>query len=160
MKKILVISDTHGSAKGIEKLMPLIAENDYVIHLGDGANDMREVSAQYPEKVYVCGGNCDFFAPYPSEGVLDVESIRILYCHGHKYGVKSGLAALAHAAKQKDCEVALYGHTHEGLITELGGVLLINPGTLRRAVGEGGSYAYLVVNKDKVTPVIVGEIYR
>lgn len=160
MKKILVISDTHGSVKGIEKLMPLIEENEYVIHLGDGAGDMREVSAKYPEKVYVCGGNCDFFAPYPSEGILDVESVRIFYCHGHKYGVKSGLVGLAYEAKKQGCDVALYGHTHEALITELNDVLLINPGTLRRAVGEGGSYCYLVVNKDKVTPVIVGETYR
>lgn len=160
MKKILVISDTHGSEKGIEKLLPLIAENDYVIHLGDGANDMREVRAQYPEKVFVCAGNCDFFSSYPDEGILEAEWLRVLYCHGHKYGVKSGLGALALEAKRQGCEIALYGHTHEALITELDGVLLINPGTLRRAVGEGGSYCYLVVNKDKATPVIVGEVYR
>lgn len=160
MKKILVISDTHGNGKGVEKLSSLIAENDYVIHLGDGAGDMREISALYPEKVYVCGGNCDFFAPYPSEGILDVESVRIFYCHGHRYGVKSGLDTLTAMAKQKGADVALYGHTHQGMIEERDGVILINPGTLRRSVGEGGSYCYLVVNKDKVTPVLVGEIYR
>ena len=62
MKKIIVISDTHGTRKGIEKLRPLIAENDYVIHLGDGAMDMREIMDAYPDKVYIVGGNCDFFA--------------------------------------------------------------------------------------------------
>ena len=45
MKKIIVISDTHGSTKGIEKLMPLIAENDYVIHLGDGVGDTLVVAS-------------------------------------------------------------------------------------------------------------------
>ena len=53
MKKIIVISDTHGTRKGIEKLRPLIAENDYVIHLGDGAMDMREIMDAYPDKVYI-----------------------------------------------------------------------------------------------------------
>ena len=33
MKKIIVISDSHGNAKGVSALLPLVAENDYVIHL-------------------------------------------------------------------------------------------------------------------------------
>ena len=41
MKKILILSDTHGNGKALEKLSPLVAENDYVIHLGDGVGDMR-----------------------------------------------------------------------------------------------------------------------
>ena len=56
-----------------------------------------------------------------------------------------------------DCSVALYGHTHQADVTELGGVLLVNPGSLRFDVGQGGSYAYLVVCGEKVTAVIVGE---
>ena len=43
MKTIVVISDTHGHRAGIEKLKPLFAENDYIIHLGDGASDMRDI---------------------------------------------------------------------------------------------------------------------
>ena len=50
MKKIIVISDTHGNTKGIEKLMPIIAENDYLIHLGDGSADLRQVWKEYPDK--------------------------------------------------------------------------------------------------------------
>ena len=160
MKKIIVVSDTHGSKKGLEKLLPLIAENDYVIHLGDGAGDMRNIQAEYPEKVYLCAGNCDFFSPLPTEGELEVEYLKIFYCHGHKYSVKSHLYALAREAKSRGCEIALYGHTHTALITEVDGVTLINPGTLKNAVGAGGSYCYLVINKDKATPVIVGETYQ
>ena len=61
MKTIVVISDTHGHRAGIEKLKPLFAENDYIIHLGDGASDMRDIVNAYPEKTFVCQGNCDFF---------------------------------------------------------------------------------------------------
>lgn len=159
MKRIIVLSDSHGNAKGVSELMPLIAENDFVIHLGDGAGDMREARSQYPDKVYACGGNCDFFSPFPEDGILDVEGISIYFCHGHRYGVKSDLHALVLAAKSRGCAVALYGHTHIAGITEIEGVTLINPGTLRNSVGKGGSYCYLVVHKDKVTPVIVGEQY-
>ncbi len=156
MKKLIVISDTHGSPKGIEKIKPLAAENDYLVHLGDGAADARSFTED-AEKLYVCAGNCDFFSPYPEEGVLEVEYVKILYCHGHKYGVKRDLQTLAQAAKSRGCSLALYGHTHRAQIAELDGVLLVNPGSLRAPVGEGGSYAYIVVHKDKITPVIVGE---
>ena len=159
MKKILVISDTHGNAKGVEELLPLIAENDYLIHLGDGVGDIREITRQYPDKVHFCAGNCDFFSSYPTDGELFVEGIKIYFCHGHKYGVKSHLYALAEEAKRRDCDIVLYGHTHVAQITEVEGVTLINPGSLRYSVGKGGSYCYLVINKDKATPVLVGERY-
>ena len=157
MKKLVIISDTHGNAKGIEKLMPIIAENDYVIHLGDGAGDLRSVWEAYPDKVYVCAGNCDFFSPWQAEGELEIEGVKIFYCHGHKYAVKSGLGILAQEAKKRGCAVALYGHTHIAKITEIDGVTLINPGSMRFSFDEGGSYCYLVVNGDKITPVLVGE---
>lgn len=159
MKTLVVISDTHGNAKGVSELMPLIAENDYVIHLGDGAADMREARGLYPEKVYACVGNCDYFSPLPEDGELEVERVKIYFCHGHRYGVKSDLHSLALEAKRRGADIALYGHTHLPLISETEGVTLINPGSLRYGVGKGGSYCYLVINKDKFTPVIVGERY-
>ena len=157
MKKLIIISDTHGNYRAVESLLPRIAENDYIVHLGDGAVDMREVRTQYPEKVYACSGNCDFFSPIPEEGILEVECVRIFYCHGHKYRVKSELTRLAQAAKEKGCDIALYGHTHQADITEIDGVTLINPGSFKRSVENGGSYCYLVINREKFTPVIVGE---
>lgn len=160
MKKIIVVSDTHGSKKGLDGLKSLIAENDYIIHLGDGAGDMRDIMEEYPDKVYLCAGNCDFFSPLPTEGELEAEYLKIFYCHGHKYSVKSHLYALAREAKNRGCDIALYGHTHEALITEVDGITLINPGSLRNEIGRGGSYCYLVVNKDKATPVIVGDTYQ
>ncbi len=160
MKKLIVLSDTHGSKRGIEKLRSLIAENDYVVHLGDGAGDMREITAEFPEKIYSCAGNCDFCSPFPEEGILEVEQSRVFYCHGHRYGVKRDLYALAQAAKARDCDVALYGHTHLARVDRIDGVTLINPGTLRHPVGEGGSYCYLLVHKKEVTPTIVGDILQ
>ncbi len=159
MKKLIIISDTHGSNKGLDSIAGLIAENDFIIHLGDGATDMREIRARYPDKVYACSGNCDFYSPIPDDGILHVESLSIYFCHGHRYGVKTDLHALAQAAKSRGCEIALYGHTHTALISEIDGVTLINPGSLRYPVGKGGSYCYLVINKDTATPVLVGEQY-
>lgn len=157
MKKILVVSDSHGNGNALQTLAPLVAENDYIIHLGDGAGDMKELRAQYPEKVFVCAGNCDFFSPLPPCGELEVEYLKIFYCHGHHYGVKSGLDNLVAEGKRRGADILLYGHTHQACIENREGILLINPGSLRYPVGKGGSYCYLVIHKDKATPVIVGD---
>ena len=42
MKTFVVLSDTHGRRKNMEKISALFWENDYVVHLGDGAGDMRD----------------------------------------------------------------------------------------------------------------------
>lgn len=159
MKKIVIISDTHGNYQGVEKLLPIIAENDYVIHLGDGARDLGAVWDAYPDKAYACAGNCDYSSPLPSDGELEIEGVKLYYCHGHQYGVKTELISLSLEAKRRGCQIALYGHTHLPKISQREGVTLINPGSLKRNVGEGGSYCYLVINKDKFTPVLVGEQY-
>lgn len=159
MKKLVILSDSHGNINAIESLARLFMENDYVVHLGDGANDIRSFRKEYPEKVYQCAGNCDFISPLPEEDILEIEGVRIFYCHGHKYGVKSDLTALAEKAKACDCDIALYGHTHRALISNENGVMLINPGTMSRPLGQGGSYCYLVIHNKKATPVIVGETY-
>ncbi len=157
MKKLIILSDTHGNRHVAEQLYALVNENDYVVHLGDGADDMRELRGLFPDKVYACAGNCDLFTPLPDEGELEVEHVKILYCHGHRYGVKEDLIRLAREAKRRDCRIALYGHTHTARIDEIDGVTLINPGSMRFAPCKGGSYCYLVINKEQVTPVIVGE---
>ena len=153
MKTFVILSDSHGrSSKSFSKLEPLFAENDYIVHLGDGSSDMRRIFAQYPEKTYVCKGNCDL-SYGAEEYIIEEEGVSLLCCHGHKYGVKGGLERLAAYAKSKGCDVALYGHTHTANIETVGGVLCVNPGALGSF--SGGSYCYLVVHGGKATPTIV-----
>ncbi len=152
MKKLVVLSDSHGRKKSVELVQSLFEENDYIVHLGDGSSDLRETFSRFPEKTYICKGNCDLFYG-EDEFVLEVERLRILCCHGHKYGVKSNLYRLAERAKEKDCTVALYGHTHRAACDVVDGITCINPGSLGAYVEK--SYCYLVVNGDKLTHVIV-----
>lgn len=152
MKTFVVLSDTHGRRKNVEKISALFWENDYVVHLGDGAGDMRDYCARDPEKFYVMKGNCDFVSAL-EETVIEAEGVRIFCCHGHKYGVKSTLARLAARAKELDCTLALYGHTHRAGIADVDGVLCVNPGAAGDYVSP--SYGYLAVHGEKTTPVIV-----
>ena len=155
MKTFLVLSDTHGRRSALLKISALVGENDYIIHLGDGAGDMRSIRAEFPEKTVVLKGNCDF-SYGDEERILEVEGIKLLCCHGHRYGVKSGLKRLAARAKQAGCAVALYGHTHRANIEELDGVMCINPGAMGDFVDP--SYCYLVLHAGKATPTIVSMV--
>ena len=152
MKTIVVLSDTHGNTAPLAKLARVLAECNYIIHLGDGAADMRELRRVYPNKTYVLAGNNDFYGG-DSELVLDVEERRIFACHGHRYGVRQGTDKLAAAARERLCDIALYGHTHSAEVREEGGMLLINPGSLDRYGRQ--SYCYLVIHRKKAVATIV-----
>lgn len=156
MKTMVVISDSHGNKGYFSKLKPLFAENDYIVHLGDGANDMIEIYREYPEKTYVCNGNCDFGGSRIAmdEWKEDIEGHTVFMCHGHKYGVKRGLEGLAKKAKECGADIALYGHTHTAAQDEIDGVTLINPGALSYSSGAP-SYAYIVFTRAKVVATIV-----
>lgn len=153
MKTIVVLSDTHGNAAPLQKLARVLAECDYIIHLGDGISDMRAVFSAYPEKTYLLAGNNDFYGG-ESELVLDVEQRRIFACHGHRYGVKGGTERLAAAARERLCDIALYGHTHAAEVREEGGVLLVNPGCMTRYAARQ-SYCYLVIHGKKAVATLV-----
>ena len=92
MKTFVILSDTHRNIKPLEKIATVLAECDYIIHLGDMAGDARELMRAYPEKTYVIAGNNDFWGG-ESEIVLDAEGRRIFACHGHRYGVKGSRRA-------------------------------------------------------------------
>lgn len=156
MKTVVVVSDTHGNRRFVEKLLPIFAENDYIIHLGDGASDMWEVYNAFPEKTFVCQGNCDFARPDYSaaEWEIEIENCRLFCSHGHKYGVKSGTEDYKREARRRGCNVALYGHTHDAHIGREGGFTLMNPGN-GTPYSADLSYGYIVVNGDKVTATVV-----
>ena len=153
MKKIIVVSDSHGNRQALDGLDLIFAESDMIIHLGDTSSDGGYVRNKYPDKTVVISGNCDIISVGEKEKVLRVEGIDIFACHGHLYSVKSTLARLAKRAKELDCSLALYGHTHDAREDEIDGVTLLNPGTLSRYSQK--SYLYLVINGDKFTQKIV-----
>ncbi|MGN1104623.1 MAG: YfcE family phosphodiesterase [Candidatus Coproplasma sp.] len=153
MKKIVVISDTHGNRSATDKLYPLFNECDFVIHLGDTSSDGQLIRKAFGNKVYLLNGNCDFVKLGQYEIVLDVEGVKIFACHGDRYGVKSGYDRLAYKAEELGCSVALFGHTHCATECRIGNVDLFNPGTLSRY--SQNSYLYLVIGNGRAVGKIV-----
>lgn len=153
MKTVCVLSDSHGNRTGIEKLFPVFAESDYVIHLGDYVADGAFIKKAFGEKVYLLNGNCDAIKLGENELTLDADGVKIFACHGDKYGVKSGYDRLTYRAEELGCSVALFGHTHCPAEVCIGNVQLFNPGNLTRY--GNGTYLYLVLNGGKAVGKIV-----
>ena len=154
MKKCLVLSDTHGNMQAVQKLTGIMAEADFVFYLGDGMRDIARYALSNPQKFKIAEGNCDIFSAGEREGVIEIEGVKVLYCHGHRYGVKRGLEHLLARAKELGCTLALYGHTHEARVDTMDGVTLINPGSTTKFT-VNPSYCYLVLHQGKITAQIV-----
>lgn len=125
--RLLVFSDTHRRSSGMFRIL-MDSMPDVLIHLGDLQSDLDDVRAAFPYlKILSVPGNCD----YVPEEVLErkIGGVRFFLCHGHQYGVKSGLGRLKAEAKKRGVRVVLFGHTHRAHLEEEDGILYLNPGT-------------------------------
>lgn len=145
MKKILVLSDSHGQFEKILK----IYENekpDVLIYVGDGIRDIEELSYIYKGEFYLVNGNCDFFEKnYGSSKIIEIENFRFLITHGHMYGVKSSLESLKEETKKNNVHVAIFGHTHKELLEKYDNFYLFNPGA-----GQDGKYGLILIENSNI----------
>ena len=136
--RYIVISDSHGSVRDVQDAIDLAASRgpiDGFIHLGDGAADALAsepyLHALFPQaELIALRGNCDLLCDLPYASELTRSAVKLFLTHGHPYRVKSGLLALAYAARERRAQLALYGHTHIADTRAEHGVTLINPGAL------------------------------
>ena len=136
-----VFSDTHHNTapmlEAVRRCRP-----DLIIHLGDHDRDTLCLEEQFPDiPLYRVSGNCDFAPIAPLADIVPLGDVKALICHGHSYNVDWGLDALAYAAEERGCRLALYGHTHRASQEQLGGVQLVNPGT----AGKGRRLTWALV---------------
>lgn len=148
--KVLVISDTHGDVNRAFSAHTLSEPVDIIIHLGDGCADADQLRAALDVPVINIAGNCDPGSNAPRERVWECEGKRILLTHGDAYQVKSGLAKLRQRAEDIGADAVLFGHTHQGVLENHSGLLLVNPGTLLN-VGHHRSYAVLNILPEGIT---------
>jgi putative phosphoesterase len=145
--KVLVISDSHGNWKLAFAAHTRTEPVDAIIHLGDGSADADMLRLALDVPVINVAGNCDPGSGAPRERVWECEGKRILLTHGDAYQVKSGLAKLRQRALEVGADAALFGHTHQVLLDDDSGLLLLNPGTLATH-GHHRSYAVLNISPE------------
>ena len=141
--KILLISDSHGKREYIEQL---VQNNNYqyIFFAGDGIRDLG-VDIYDPKFVYV-KGNCDFFSiTEPITQTIFVNDLKVLITHGDYFNVKYGLERLQQFAAEKGYGLVCFGHTHNKLFFEQGGIVYVNPGSLKN-----GNFAEIKIANGKI----------
>lgn len=128
--QLAVFSDTHGN------IGPMCAairawNPDIVLHLGDYVRDAQTVRERFPGLDFRhVRGNCDVgMKDEPEKLFLNLEGVELFATHGHLYDVKWGLDSIRNTAYFAGARLCLFGHTHQRLYFEMGGITFLNPGT-------------------------------
>lgn len=152
--KWLIASDVHGSAYYCEKLIQSFAREgaDRLLLLGDllyhgPRNDLpRDYSTKETaallntlrDKIVCVRGNCDadvdrmmLSFPIETECAMLAEGKRLIFCtHGHVFNDKN-MPLLTPG------DILLHGHTHIPRCDDVGGITVMNPGSV--SIPKGGS---------------------
>lgn len=145
-----VLSDTHKNLRLVRRVFDIFKSEgvDYVFHLGDVSSDMDNLDIEYDIPIAMVAGNMDYYGNNPYERVVELGGIRFLLTHGHTLDVRYTLSYLAEAAREKDCSFALYGHTHMGKLTNIDGIVILNPGSISEPRGNSQrSFAFIHVEE-------------
>lgn len=155
--RIIVISDTHRDFSVLQRIVDKHRrEADLFLHLGDGERECDDLLAIDPNlPLLAVRGNCDLASIAPVSRVVAAENVKILCCHGHTFGVKSGMQTLLDAARAQNCTIALYGHTHESVNRYEEGIYLMNPGSPSCPRGCPRSYGIIDITENGIVPFLV-----
>lgn len=147
--RILVVSDTHGRHMNLRRILELV-EPDKVYHLGDSEGFTDEITKAAGVPCEFVEGNCDGYSGMYLPGflVMKVGNHNALLCHGHQLRVKYGPETLVKFAKEKGCDIALYGHTHIPHLEVIDGVTVMNPGSCSQPRQDGRKISYGVLLVD------------
>lgn len=161
MKKILIVSDTHGDRSFFKKIIDK-EQPDIKIHAGDFCVDIDLISKNFD---YFVAGNNDF----EGERIVDfnIDNFKCRLMHGDQFGYsvfgyKRREDKLYEYAKQNNVDILFSGHTHIETVYYRDGVLILNPGSLMYPRNANGmkSYAILNIEGDKILSLEFEDIIK
>ncbi len=144
--KLLFFSDSHGYIEGMLDAVKR-ERPDAVVHLGDYVSDAQDMQGVFPLlPVYIVRGNNDFERNAVRHAAITPGNVPIYITHGHREGVTmSSCGRVAMAAREEDCGLAFFGHTHLMTLEWIDGVCVCNPGSISMPRGGVPSYARLTI---------------
>lgn len=154
MRRIGVISDTHGNLDVIDSIIKAMYDEkiDLWIHAGDVALDAQYLSSKVDVPVVMVRGNCDYIAPLaPEEELISFQNTYIYVTHGHKLNPYQLDNELRWIAKQYEAKLIVTGHTHCHKAEYISDqILSINPGSpTRPRDGTLGTFAIVTYHEEE-----------
>ena len=121
----VVISDNHGNEEILSKLRNRHPDACAYIHCGDS-----ELPVEAMDGWVSVRGNTDYYPGYEDKKIVKInDRLNVLVIHSHRQSINR-LKTLAALAKENNCQMVCYGHTHVFAYDEVDGIKLLNPGSL------------------------------
>ena len=148
--RIAVISDTHyytGMPSWPVDFWQKLADVDGIIHAGDIGESGLYTDLQQIATVVAVMGNNDSFAfagILPERQIIQAEKIKIGVFHGHRGKAPFGFC-------KDEVDLVICGHTHVPRDEVIGGIRILNPGSVTRPRGGfGPSMGILEINGKQI----------
>lgn len=147
MRRVLIVSDTHGSLTSWKRLKALVGNVDEVHHLGDvlyhgprnpipeGYDPNKLAEELKRENFFLVRGNCDAdvdllvleIPEAPKVSLVSFNNINFVLTHGEFFISEQHIL---HFLQDHKAQVLFYGHSHVPRFDQIGSKLVINPGSL------------------------------
>ncbi|MCS7174739.1 MAG: phosphodiesterase [Pseudothermotoga sp.] len=147
LRRILIVSDTHGSLTSWKKLKALVGSVDEIYHLGDvlyhgprnplpeGYDPSKLAEELKHENLFLVRGNCDADVDLLVLGISEAPKVLLLSFGGIDSVLTHGefFVDEQHALRFLEnyrAQILFYGHSHVPRFDQFGLKLVINPGSL------------------------------
>ena len=158
VKKITVISDTHGVID--EQIIPYLQDSDMIIHAGDimCADIIRKLKT-YSKKVVAVAGNNDLperFSDEEDKKIISklnkveqfsINSETITVEHGDRFGHHPSHEDLR--AAYPNSKLIIYGHTHNQVCDQTKYPWVVNPGAAGHTRNNDGGPCFMQIHINK-----------
>lgn len=141
MKRVMVLSDTHGLLR--PEVSEYLSQADVIIHGGDINTQPIVDKLRAYAQLYIVRGNNDkeWAERLPQSLTFSIEGIRFFLVHNKK-DVPSSLS---------NTDVVVYGHSHKYAYEERDSVLWLNPGSCgRRRFDQEITFAAMTVDGERI----------
>ena len=141
MKRVIILSDTHGLLR--PEVVGYLSQADIIIHGGDINTQAIVDKLREYAPLYIVRGNNDkdWAEELPQSLTFTIEGVHFFLVHNKK-DVLSDLP---------DTNVVIYGHSHKYACEARNGVLWLNPGSCgRRRFDQEITFAVMAVDGEHI----------
>lgn len=147
--RILVVSDSHGKADDIKRVLEQVGDIDMFIHLGDIESGVDYVRDLANCETHMVSGNCDYGVDLPWFDEFTIADKNVFITHGHRFHVGYDLGQLKEFAIDNGFDVVMFGHTHVPYLEIGDEVTVLNPGSISYPRQEDRQCTYALIDVDR-----------
>lgn len=147
-KRFLIVSDTHGRDQNLKHVLAIEKNIDGFFHLGDLEGSENYLGSEIHCPCYMVAGNNDFESILNQELCVNLGPHRIFMTHGHRHMLFQGVGTLVDAARQRNADIVMFGHTHCPMLEIREDITILNPGSLSLPRQYGWQASYMIMTMD------------